>query len=579
MNVRDVVVGMVGSGGDGVVAMGDILATTAAHDGLHCMQVKSFGPQIRGGESSCIVRIADRPVLSQGDHLNILVAFNWNDYKKFPGELTSRNGVMVVCDEKNTPDEPELEAGVKAGGVLKVPFDRLIAESGNPKAKNIIALGILAEAFNLPKDGLKKYIERKFKKKGQEVIDSNIKAVDIGINFAASSGFKSPLKFEYTPTGKPKFIATGNDAIAYGALAAGLKFFASYPITPASEVMEWLSRELPKFGGAMVQAEDEISAVCMVTGASFGGVKSMTSTSGPGVSLKIEALGLGSMAELPYVLVNVQRGGPATGIPTKSEQADLSQAVFGMHGDAPHAVVAPADVEDCFELTQRAFNIAENYQMPVILLSDQFIGHRKDTVEKFDLEKVAPQSRITPKDPLRGEYKRFAYTDTGVSPMSYPGIKGGEYICSGIEHNEMGYPTSSHFIHEEMSKKRQRKLDHLAANYKFIRRYGVEKADIGIIAWGSPKGAVREAVEKAVADGLKVAAIVPQLIYPLQADLLNAFYSSCKKIMVVEMSFSGQFRNYLAGASRLPHDIVHLKSGGARQFEVGEILNAIKENI
>ena len=173
-----------------------------------------------------------------------------------------------------------------------------------------------------------------------------------------------------------KFIATGNDAIAYGALAAGLKFFASYPITPASEVMEWLSRELPKFGGTMVQAEDEISAVCMVTGASFGGVKSMTATSGPGVSLKIEALGLGSMAELPYVLVNVQRGGPATGIPTKSEQADLSQAIFGMHGDAPHAVVAPADVEDCFELTQRAFNIAENYQMPVFILSDQFIGHR-----------------------------------------------------------------------------------------------------------------------------------------------------------------------------------------------------------
>ena len=196
MNVRDVVVGMVGAGGDGVVAMGDILATTAAHDGLHCMQVKSFGPQIRGGESSCIVRIADKPVLSQGDHLNILVAFNWSDYKKFPGELNVRDGVMVVCDAKNTPDEPELEGGVKAGGVLKVPFDELIAESGNPKAKNIIALGILAEAFNLPKDGLKKYIERKFKKKGQEVIDSNIKAVDIGINFAAASGFKSSLQFK-----------------------------------------------------------------------------------------------------------------------------------------------------------------------------------------------------------------------------------------------------------------------------------------------------------------------------------------------------------------------------------------------
>ncbi len=574
MSINDIVIGMVGSGGDGVVATGDILATTAAAEGLNCLQFKSFGPQIRGGESSCILRMAENPVYSQGGKLDVLLAFNWEDYKRFPGELTAKQGVVVITDEKGTPDELPLN-GVKPSEVFKVPFDMLVKESGNPKAKNIIALGLMAELFNLPKDGLKQCITRKFGKKKAEVLEANIKALDIGMNYVLSNKLSSKLQFEYKK-GKAKLFATGNDAIGLGSLAAGCKFLASYPITPASEIMEWMARELPKFGGTMVQAEDEIAAVCMVTGASFGGVKAMTSTSGPGVSLKLEAIGLGTMAELPYVVVNVQRGGPATGIPTKSEQADLMQAVYGMHGDAPHAVVAPCDVEDCFEVTMRAFNIAEEYQMPVIILSDQFLGHRKETVNDFDLKKVESVSRRLPKDPVRGEYKRFELTADGISPMSYPGIAGGEYTCVGIEHDEFGHPASGHPIHEKMSTKRELKLETLAKNYKFIRRYGANKPDIGILAWGSSKGAVREAVEKGEKAGMKIAALVPQLIYPLQADMVNDFVSSCKKIAIVEMSHSGQFKKYISGFCQLPKDVIHIKSSGARLFDADEILEAIK---
>ncbi len=578
MNTKDIVIGMVGSGGDGIVAASDILATTAASEGLHCMQFKSFGPQIRGGESSGIIRIADHPVYSQGEKLDVLMAFNWVDYQKFPGELNCKSETVVVTDEIGFPDVLPLNDGVKPAEIFKIPFEALVKESGNPKAKNIIALGLLSEIFNLPKDGLKKSIQRKFGKKKAEILEGNLKAIDIGINYAVSNKLKSKLQFAFTPS-KPHCVANGNDAIAYGALVAGCRFFASYPITPASEIMEWMGKELPKFGGTMVQAEDEISAVCMVTGASFGGVKAMTATSGPGVSLKVEAIGLGTIAELPYVVVNVQRGGPATGIPTKSEQADLMQAVYAMHGDAPHAVMAPADVEDCFEVGIRAFNTAETYQMPVIILSDQFIGHRKETVSCFDAHKIPIVSRKTPKDPRQGEYKRFALTDNGVSPMSYPGIKGGEYTCSGIEHNEAGYPVSTHGEHEKMSEKRARKLDVLARDYKFIRRYGVAKPDVGILAWGSTKGAVREAVELGNSQGLKLAALVPQLIYPLQVKEVEEFIKSCKKLMIVEMSYSGQFKNYLGGFCRLPENIIHLKSSGGRQFETGEILNMIKGNL
>jgi len=578
MNTNDIVIGMVGSGGDGVVAVGDILATVAASEGLNCLQLKSFGPQIRGGESSCIIRVSGQQVNSQGSVLNVLVAFNWNDFTKFPGELNVADGVMVICDENNFPEKLPFPEGVKTGEIFKIPFDKLVRESQNPKAKNIIALGLITEIFNLPAGGLKKSIERKFGRKKPEILESNIRAIDIGINYAKDNKLKSGLQFQYNK-GPAKLVATGNDALAYGALTAGCRFFASYPITPASEIMEWMGKELPKFGGTMVQAEDEISAVCMVTGASFGGVKAMTATSGPGVSLKIEAIGLGTIAELPYVVVNVQRGGPATGIPTKAEQADLMQAVYGMHGDAPHAVLAATDVEDCFDVAIQAFNTAEAYQMPVIILSDQFIGHRKETVDKFDTKKFKIIDRDTPKKPTKESYKRFVDTDTGVSPMSYPGIKGGEYICSGIEHNEDGHPVSNHIIHEQMSAKRARKLDHLAKNYPFIRIYGSSNPDVGIITWGSTKGVVKEAVMLAEKEGLKVGACIPQLIYPLQADKINDFITSCKKIMVVEMSHSGQFAKYLSSYSKMPEKFIHFKTSGAMFFAPDDVLKELKRGL
>lgn len=575
MDKNDITIGIVGSGGDGVVATGEIIANSAACEGLHCMLVKSFGPQIRGGESSCRVRISDNNVFSQGNGLDVLVCFNWSDYQKFSGELDVEDDVVILVDEEEATFKEDIPIdGGKKRRIIKVPFAKIANELNNPKAKNMVMLGVLAALFDLPKNGLNLSIEKRFEGKKKEILESNLNALKAGEDFVKNNIKNFDVHFKYK-TGKPSLLLTGNDAVAFGALAAGCRFYSSYPITPASEIMEWLSVELPKFGGVVVQAEDEISAICMVTGAAYGGVKSMTATSGPGISLKLEAIGLGTMAELPYVVVNVQRGGPSTGLPTKSEQSDLLQAVGGMHGDAPHAVIAPTDVEDCFRATMEAFNVAEAYQMPVILLSDQHIGHRSETVEGLPYESVELIKKLSPHQLSDGAYKRYLDTPDGISPMTWPGIKGGEYLCSGIEHDEWGAPSAKHDVHQKMCEKRSKKLDKLEKEYSFIRKYGSPTPEVGVISWGSNKGPVREAVEYMTAKGISVGALVPQLIYPLQKEIFRSFLESVKALVVVENSFEGQFLCYLRSRLDLPSRVLHLKSAGARSFTVRDVIAEI----
>ena len=575
MECHDITVGMAGSGGDGVVSAGDILAASAAAEGIHCIMLKSFGPQIRGGESSCRLRLSTKPIYSQGDLIDVLVVFNWPDYARFGAELEIRDGAYVLVEEKDkTEDIPLANAGKCR--IIKIPFEKLaVQDAGNPKAKNIVTLGVLGAMYGLPTEVIKREIEKKFRKKGPEVVAANHKAIDIGAAWVKGGGGPAEIRFVHSSE-KPLMALTGNEATSFGALAAGCRFLASYPITPATEIMEWLSREMPKFGGTVLQAEDEISAVNSAIGASFGGVKAMTSTSGPGMSLKMEAIGLAAMAELPIVIVDVQRGGPSTGIPTKTEQADLMQAVYGMHGDAPHAVLAPADVEDCFDVTWRAFDIAERYQMPVIILSDQLVGQRKETVLPFDVGKVKVQTRVTPNLKEGEKFRRYEDTKSGVSPATWPGMKGGEYLASGIEHTEDGSPSSQHETHERMVEKRARKLGSLADEFKFIRRYGAAKPNVGVLAWGSSKGAVREAVEKLNQSGFSVAALIPELICPLQTDEIGKFISSCKRILVVEISHSGQFEHYLRANGLLSEKVLHYRVSGGRVFSSREIEMAIR---
>jgi 2-oxoglutarate ferredoxin oxidoreductase subunit alpha len=573
MSREDLIVGIAGAGGDGVVSAGELLIQVAAREGLHGMLVKAFGPQIRGGESSVRVRLSAEPVLSQGDDLDVLVAFNWADYGRFRTELVPSEGTLIFADEMDKTPDDEIPLPPRLRGVVRrVPFEQLaIEKGGSALAKNIVAVGVLARALNLPRDAFARAIERKFAKKGTEVVGANLAALDAGVAVAAADR-QAPVRVR-AKVPEPLMVISGNEAFAFGALVAGCRFMAGYPITPQSEVMEWLGRELPKFGGTMVQPEDELASITMAIGASYAGVKALTASSGPGISLKSEAIGLASMAEVPLVVLNVQRVGPSTGIPTKTEQADLQQALYGTHGDVAKVVVAPTDVADCFTVAADAFNIAEQYQVPVIVLSDQGIGHRTDAIRPFDLAAVKTVDRRVPSeaelasvDPHHG-FKRYALTETGVSPMAIPGQAHGNYLMSGLEHDELGSPVSGSASHQRMSEKRFKKLAGVPDNYAHLTIVaGDERADVGLLAWGASKGAVLEAMSELRAAGLRVRAVIPRLLLPFPTAQVERALEGLATVHVFELSYSGQFYTYLRSqlspelAARL---VRHSRAGGS----------------
>jgi len=579
MPTRDLTFAIVGSGGDGVITVGDMMAQAGASEGLHVMKVEAYGPQIRGGESSCTVRLSADPIFAQGDLVQVLVVFNWADFARFRGEIICGENAVILYEETDETPRDQIDLGpIEEVKWVPVPFIKLAKEAaGTTLAKNIVTLGLLGELFSLPKDAMERAIKGKFSKKKEAVLEANIKGFNAGIEHASKiEEAATGMRLQYS-SGEPMLLMSGNELCAVAALHAGCRFFAGYPITPSSEVLHLLSEWMPKVGGYLVQTEDELSAIGAVIGGSFSGVKSMTATSGPGLALMTEMLGLASMAEIPAVIIDVQRGGPSTGLPTKSEQSDLWQALWGSHGDAPRVVLAPADVEDCFHATVAAFNIAEEAQMPVIVLSDQFIAQRSETLSMLTLDHEVIGRQVPSAGDLR-EYKRYRDTKSGISPMSWPGMKGGEYQTNGLEHEEDGSPSSMYLVHEKMNAKRYRKLRAVRAKYSFFRRYGAEKADVGIICWGSSKGPVKEAVQKATARGERVSAFVPQLLYPFPYHEFNEYLKTVDNVIVMELSYSAQFYKYLQTFLHLPEarTFVYKRSGG-KNLTVGEVEDKIQK--
>ncbi|MHC4471935.1 MAG: 2-oxoacid:acceptor oxidoreductase family protein, partial [Planctomycetota bacterium] len=369
-----------GEGGEGIISAGELLTQVAGRLGMHIQTYKTFPAEIRGGMAVYQLRVGPERIYSQGDYLDVLVAFNREGYDRNIGELEPYGALIHDFEPENgLPAE-------RHGGVnYHVPMEKLADEAGSRRAKNMVALGAICELFGFPVEGLEDGIRRKFAKKSEKIVESNIKAVGLGVAYVREHlepghGFRFP-----EGDGRPRVVLSGNEAMAFGALAAGCRFFAGYPITPATDIMEWLAPYMPRLGGALVQAEDEIASVCMCIGASFAGQTGMTATSGPGLSLMTEALGLASMAETPLVVVDVQRAGPSTGMPTKAEQGDLNLAIYGTHSTVKRVVIAPTDVEDAFYRTIDAFNIAAKYQTPVIILSELSIGFGKASFPRPDL--------------------------------------------------------------------------------------------------------------------------------------------------------------------------------------------------
>lgn len=576
--LKDLIIGMAGSGGDGIVSAGESLMSAAAQEGYYAILTKSFGSQIRGGESSCRLRVATDPVLNPGGALSVAVALNWEDFLRFGRELPVTGETVVIYEKKTGVEPAAIPLKVRPAVVKVVPIEELAkSAAGTLQAKNNVVLGLLAGWFGLGREAILDGIRKKFGKKGADILAGNERAFAAGLAHAELDPISQTYRVApAVQNKKPRRVTDGNEVCAEAALFAGCTFFGGYPITPATEIMQHLQRDIWKHGGSLLQAEDEIAGIAAVVGASFAGKKAMTATSGPGLSLKSEVLGLASQAELPLVCVNVQRGGPSTGLPTKSEQADLFASAFSAHGDSVRPILAPISVQDMFGVTVEAFNIAEEFQTPVIVLSDQEIAQRKDVIDPIDTTgfKLVDRLLATEQD-LAGGYHRFKLTPSGISPLTHPGMKGGGYLAAGIEHNEHGDPTSNGEMHEKMNDKRLNKLAPLRSRRELFHREGDADAAVGVISWGSVAGVALEAVRSVRAKGLPVKLLVPKLVYPIAEEVYRDFFGSLRTCLVIEQSHQGQLHKLIRMWVDTPREFISFARSGANPFAPAAVAERI----
>ena len=559
--LTSVSIALAGSGGAGVMTAGNMLLEAAARAGYFGLMTRTSGPQIRGGEAAAMLRVATFATDSQDDRFHVLAAIDWQNVGRFASELALGPASLLIGD----PAQGEPPEAFKRSGAryAPVPF-KALAKSIPSGWPNMVALGMLGGLMGLSLSVLQAAVE-KSTKKGGEALAAGIAAVKLGLKEAARLGVLYPLGA--APARSARWLVTGNEAAGLGALQGGVRFVAAYPITPATELLEWMAPALVKVGGVLVQAEDELASINMILGASYGGVPSLTATSGPGLALMSESLGLGVAAEIPIVVVDVMRAGPSTGIATKTEQADLNIALYGLHGDAPHVVVAPNSVVDCLAATQWAVELAEALQLPAIVLSDQYFGQARAIVERPLLATSGAARLIA--EAGSPDYKRYRVTESGVSPMAIPGTAGVAYTADGLEHNEKGTPSSQPADHLAQLQKRSRKLESFDCGDRWASSEG--EGDIAVVTWGSCTGPVREAFTRARADGVRARLVSLRLLAPAQPERLKIALKGVTRVLIVEQSFSGQFFRYLRAEYDLPGEVRSLRRPGPLPFHPDEI--------
>jgi 2-oxoglutarate/2-oxoacid ferredoxin oxidoreductase subunit alpha len=537
-------VALTGAGGAGVVTAGSMLIKAAARAGWYGLLTRSVGPQIRGGEAASLVRLARRPVDASPERYDMLLAIDWLNIERFADEIPLDAASLVVVD----PEAGAVPGFITDSGarICELPMQEMVGEIKGGRV-NMLALGIIGGLIGLPETVLAAVIETMIAGKGAGAVAASLAAARAGLAAAVQIGDRG------TPApagdGSGRWIINGNQAVGLGAVRAGVRFVAAYPITPATEVLEWMAPALAKVGGTLVQAEDELASINMAIGASFGGTPSLTATSGPGLALMTESIGLASAAEVPVVVVDVMRVGPSTGIATKSEQSDLNIAVYGQHGDAAHVVVAPNSVGDCLFTAQWAAHLAEALQLPALVLSDQYLGQTQTVIDRpAEVAFIAQRARAdTSAD---NGYKRYAVTDSGVSPMSIPGMAGGQYTADGLEHNERGTPSSGARDHNAQMDKRQAKLENFDFGDHWAEIEG--SGDLAVITWGSCTGPAREALERCRDAGIEARLISLRLLLPTQPERLAAALEGARRLLVIDQTHGGQLHRYLRAHYDLP---------------------------
>lgn len=545
MPTGDVVVVIGGAAGDGVASTGQIYATTCARNGLNVTTYQSYQSVIRGGHIWFRIRASNEKRYSQGDDFNLLIALDQSTLDIHVPQIVPPGGVIFDPSRHGLKEEA-LPPGVSP---LPVPSQEISMDvSGKPIMQNTVALGALMYFLRLDLKVLWSALEKMFGKKGEKVIDLNKTASERGYEHAQEK--HESFDFGLKPTGEPKPIMSGNDSIGLGAFAAGVKLLAQYPMTPASSIMHWMAAHSSKYGVVVKQTEDELAAMNMVIGASFAGVRAMTATSGGGYSLMVEATGLAGMTETPAVIVEVQRAGPSTGLPTKTEQGDLNMIFGASQGDFPRIILAPRNPEECFEVGWRAFNLADVYQCPVFILSDLYLGEMWRTVQPPDFEVPI----------IRGfmanggeEYSRYKMTDTGISPRAIPGQPGLMFIAGSDEHGESGELISDILagipeyvnVRAQMMEKRMSKLETAIKDMRPPELYGPEKAEITVVSWGSTQAAVRDALDILKEEEITANSLEFCDLWPLRAKETRKLLEGASETLIAEVNYTGQFDRLL----------------------------------
>jgi 2-oxoglutarate/2-oxoacid ferredoxin oxidoreductase subunit alpha len=491
-------------------------------------------------------------------------------------------GGVILADAKFNPTVPE---GVNAN-LLAIPFTKIAEEIGMSQMKNMVAVGASAALLGIPADAFKEVIEERFARKGQKVVDRNMEAITRGFEHAEGELGDGITRFRLEPSdGKKRLYMIGNDAIALGAIAAGARLMAAYPITPSSEIMEYLIKKLPKFGGSVVQTEDELAAITMVIGANYGGVRALTASAGPGLSLMTEAIGLAGMTETPAVIVNTQRGGPSTGLPTKQEQSDLLSMLFSTHGEIPKIVIAPSTAEECFYDTIQAFNLAEQYQCPVIILSDLAMSLGKQTVEPLEYDRIEiKRGKLVSWDEELPElepsqlFLRYELTEDGISRRVLPGQKNGLHHVTGVEHDETGRPSEKPLNRKKMMEKRLMKLKNgIDFDTPVYLDAPHDDADLLVIGFNSTRGTISEAKERAEAEGLKINHAHIRQLLPFPTEIIREQMNRAKKVLVVENNATGQLTNVIKMYVGMAEKLVHFGKYDGNPFLPSEIYHQCKE--
>lgn len=560
-------VALAGSGGAGVMTAGTLLLDAAARAGLYGLMVRTSGPQIRGGEAGALLRLSTQPVATLDDRFDLLLALDWLNLNRFADEIPLGATSLLVGDsDAGEPPAMLLASGARA---VMLPLKKAAKQAGGGWV-NMIALGFAGACAGVPAEALEAALRASWKR-GDDALAANLATLSHGIAMANALEGDKPLPLAVTGTApRGRWLLSGNEAAGCGAIRAGVRFVAAYPITPASELLEWMAPALSRVGGALLQAEDELASVNMIIGASYGGVPSLTATAGPGLALMAEGIGLAVAAEVPIVVVDVMRGGPSTGIPAKTEQSDLSFAVDGLHGDAPRLVLAPTSIADCLATTEWAVQLAEALQAPAIVLSDQFMGQSRAVIDQ-PVHAPEPARRLTAAANAP-EYRRYADTSSGVSPMAVPGTPGTVYTADGLEHSERGIPSSQAGDHAKQLNKRERKLTQHDYGARWADVEG--DAELAVITFGSTTGAVREAIARAATRGVSIRLVALRLLAPLQQAALDRALAGVREVLVVEQNHGGQLLRYLRGRTDLPGRPVGLHRPGPLPLRPGELCDA-----